>query len=78
MHRLAIIEADQKVGFAAGLAIRWSRPIDVRFAPEPRCGRVFAAGADVVKPLRDEPWGMREFGLRTACGHRLMIGSDAA
>lgn len=28
--------------------------------------------------LRDEPWGMREFGLRTADGHRLMIGSPRA
>jgi predicted enzyme related to lactoylglutathione lyase len=36
--------------------------------------RVCAAGAEVTKPLRDEPWGMREFGLRTADGHRLMIG----
>lgn len=39
-------------------------------------GRAVAAGAELVKPLRDEPWGMREFGLRTADGHRLMIGSD--
>jgi predicted enzyme related to lactoylglutathione lyase len=38
-------------------------------------GRVQAAGAEVTKPLRDEPWGMREFGLRTVDGHRLMIGS---
>jgi predicted enzyme related to lactoylglutathione lyase len=37
--------------------------------------RVRAAGAEVTKPLCDEPWGMREFGLRTADGHRLMIGS---
>ncbi len=38
--------------------------------------RALAAGAEIVKPLRDEPWGMREFGLRTSDGHRLMIGSD--
>jgi predicted enzyme related to lactoylglutathione lyase len=37
--------------------------------------QVRAAGAEVTKPLRDEPWGMREFGLRTVDGHRLMIGS---
>jgi len=37
--------------------------------------RARGAGAEIVKPLRDEPWGMREFGLRTADGHRLMIGS---
>lgn len=37
--------------------------------------RAVGAGAEIVKPLRDEPWGMREFGLRTADGHRMMIGS---
>ena len=31
-------------------------------------------GATFVKPLRDEPWGMREFGLRTVDGHRIMVG----
>jgi uncharacterized glyoxalase superfamily protein PhnB len=40
--------------------------------------RAVAAGAEITKPLRDEPWGMREFGLRTADGHRLMIGSEMA
>jgi len=37
--------------------------------------------SDALPPreaLRDEPWGMREFGLRTADGHRLMIGSPRA
>jgi hypothetical protein len=29
-----------------------------------------------VKPLASEPWGMREFGLRTVDGHRIMIGQD--
>jgi catechol 2,3-dioxygenase-like lactoylglutathione lyase family enzyme len=29
----------------------------------------------ICKALRDEPWGMREFGLVTADGHRIMIGS---
>ena len=38
--------------------------------------RAIAAGAEIVKALRDEPWGMREFGLRTVDGHRLMIGSE--
>jgi catechol 2,3-dioxygenase-like lactoylglutathione lyase family enzyme len=32
-------------------------------------------GDEILKPLRDEPWGMREFGLRTVDGHRLMLGS---
>jgi predicted enzyme related to lactoylglutathione lyase len=40
--------------------------------------RAVARGALIVKPLRDEPWGMREFGLRTADGHRLMLGSPVA
>lgn len=31
--------------------------------------------AELVKPLRDEPWGMREFGIRTVDGHRIMFGS---
>jgi len=36
--------------------------------------RARAGGAEITKPLREEPWGMREFGLRTADGHRVMIG----
>jgi len=35
---------------------------------------VRAAGARILKNLRDEPWGMREFGLVTADGHRIMFG----
>jgi catechol 2,3-dioxygenase-like lactoylglutathione lyase family enzyme len=35
---------------------------------------VRAHGVDLIKQLRNEPWGMREFGLRTPDGHRLMIG----
>jgi catechol 2,3-dioxygenase-like lactoylglutathione lyase family enzyme len=38
---------------------------------------VRAAGAGLCKTLRDEPWGMREFGLVTADGHRIMVGSPA-
>jgi uncharacterized glyoxalase superfamily protein PhnB len=34
-----------------------------------------AKGAAVTKEPRNEPWGMREFGLRTADGHRIMFGS---
>ena len=37
--------------------------------------RVRDAATEIVKQLRDEPWGMREFGVRTADGHRIMIGS---
>lgn len=38
--------------------------------------RVCAAGAEIVKPLATEPWRMREFGVRTADGHRIMIGQE--
>jgi uncharacterized glyoxalase superfamily protein PhnB len=40
--------------------------------------RAVERGAEIVKPLRDEPWGMREFGLRTADGHRVMIAGRRA
>ena len=36
--------------------------------------RVVASQVEVIKAPRDEPWGMREFGLRTGDGHRIMIG----
>lgn len=36
---------------------------------------VAARKADIIKPLRDEPWGMREFGIRTVDGHRIMFAS---
>ncbi len=36
---------------------------------------VVAKGVEIVKPLRAEPWGMREFGIRTADGHRILFGS---
>jgi len=31
-------------------------------------------GADVCMVLANKPWGMREFGLRTPEGHRIMVG----
>lgn len=34
------------------------------------------AGAEVLKELRTEPWGMREFAIRTVDGHRIMFGMD--
>ena len=37
-------------------------------------GRLVAANAEILKPPRDEPWGMRELALRTADGHRIMLG----
>lgn len=35
-----------------------------------------SAGAELVKPLRAEAWGMLEFGIRTIDGHRIMFGSS--
>lgn len=32
-------------------------------------------GAKISKTIRDEPWGMREFGIVTADGHRIMFAS---
>ena len=43
---------------------------------EPDYRRVVDYGAELIKPLQDESWGMREFGLRTVDGHRIMIGQD--
>ncbi len=37
---------------------------------------VRALGVEVMAQLTDKPWGMREFGIRTPDGHRLMIGQD--
>ena len=31
---------------------------------------------EFIKPLTDEPWGMREFGVRTVDGHRIMFGQE--
>lgn len=35
-----------------------------------------AAGAEFTQQLADKPWGMREFGIRTIDGHRLMFGQE--
>jgi len=34
------------------------------------------AGVELTQPLADKPWGMREFGIRTIDGHRLMFGQE--
>lgn len=34
------------------------------------------AGAEFTQVLADKPWGMREFGVRTLDGHRLMFGQE--
>jgi catechol 2,3-dioxygenase-like lactoylglutathione lyase family enzyme len=35
-----------------------------------------AAGVDFTQRLADKPWGMREFGIRTIDGHRIMFGQE--
>ena len=35
---------------------------------------VKAEKAELIKTLRNEPWGMTEFGVRTVDGHRIMFG----
>ena len=35
-----------------------------------------ANGAEFTQALADKPWGMREFGVRTIDGHRLMFGQE--
>jgi len=37
---------------------------------------VKAAKGELIKALKDEPWGMTEFGVRTIDGHRLMFGES--
>ncbi len=36
--------------------------------------QVQAKEAEIIKPLRDEDWGQREFAIRTVDGHRIMFG----
>jgi uncharacterized glyoxalase superfamily protein PhnB len=31
---------------------------------------------ELIKPLTNEPWGMKEFGVRTVDGHRIMFGAE--
>lgn len=38
--------------------------------------KVSSASAEIIKPLATQPWGMREFGLRTVDGHRIMFGEE--
>ena len=33
-------------------------------------------GAPLIEELADTPWGMREFGIRTPDGHRIMFGQE--
>ncbi len=38
--------------------------------------RCRAKKADITSGISDKPWKMREFGLRTPDGHRIMIGHE--
>jgi predicted enzyme related to lactoylglutathione lyase len=38
--------------------------------------RAVEAGAEITKPLTEEPWGMREFALRSVDGHRFTLGQS--
>jgi len=40
--------------------------------------RASAAGAEVLKAPRDEPWGRREMALRSPDGHRFMLAQPSA
>ncbi len=35
-------------------------------------------GVHFIKRIQDEIWGMREFGIQTVDGHRIMFGQDLA
>jgi catechol 2,3-dioxygenase-like lactoylglutathione lyase family enzyme len=39
---------------------------------------VLASGTEICQTIRDEPWGMREFGLVTSDGHRIMYAAVKA
>ena len=39
---------------------------------------ISARGADVISQPTTEPWGMREFGVRTPDGHRIRFGEPAS
>jgi uncharacterized glyoxalase superfamily protein PhnB len=39
-------------------------------------GEYQATGAEFTQTLADKPWGMREFGIRTIDGHRIMFGQE--
>lgn len=33
-------------------------------------------GVDIFQPISNKPWGLREFGVATPEGHRVMFGED--
>jgi catechol 2,3-dioxygenase-like lactoylglutathione lyase family enzyme len=38
--------------------------------------RVDSTGGEVLGEPQDKPWGMREFGVRTVDGHRILFGQS--
>jgi uncharacterized glyoxalase superfamily protein PhnB len=34
------------------------------------------SGVEFIQTPTDKPWGMREFGVRTIDGHRIMFGQE--
>ena len=43
---------------------------------DPLFREVVANGAELTQHLATKPWGMREFGVRTPDGHRVMFGQE--
>ncbi|MBC7930245.1 MAG: VOC family protein [Rubrivivax sp.] len=39
-------------------------------------GELVRNDATLTQKLTDKPWGMREFGIRTPDGHRIMFGQE--
>ena len=39
-------------------------------------GELVSKGVTLTQKLSDKPWGMREFGVRTPDGHRIMLGQE--
>lgn len=37
---------------------------------------VKSSGADIIRPIEDKPWGMREFPVKTIDGHRITVGQS--
>lgn len=43
---------------------------------EALCVEYQQSGVQFIQSLASKPWGMREFGIRTIDGHRLMFGQE--
>lgn len=33
-------------------------------------------GAEIISPIKTQPWGIRDFGVRTPDGHRIVFGQE--